>query len=292
MGDNTGIEWADATHNFLYGCDPRSPGCKNCYARFSVRRQDKRMPGLTVMDDRRGLVWTGKIFFAEHRLDQPVRWGRGRKVFVNSLSDLFHRNVTDEWIEAGFGVYAGSPRHTAQILTKREDRMVEWYDKMGGMKDPAMHCISTAAEILAKHYDTSVAKQMGRMTPTSVWPLPNVWMGVSVEDQMFADIRIPALKKVPAVVHFLSMEPLIGEVNSLDFDGIEWVIVGGESGPGARPMKPEWARYIRDAALSSGTPLFMKQWGNHDSAGLHHVSKKETGCEIDGVNFKQWPEAA
>ncbi len=285
MGDKTGIEWTDATWNWLYGCSPKSPGCRNCYAVLQTNRiasvHDK-FRHLTVTDDRRGLQWSGKILVAEERLAQPLRWRRPRLVFVNSMSDVFHHDVPERAVAASFAVMAATRRHEFQLLTKRPERMLAWMQFLE-------RTYGTPSEILAHCARAAASYGLGELDVGHQWPLPNVWMGASVESQKFADERLPILREVPAAVRFLSMEPLLGAVDDLDLRGIHWVIVGGESGPGARPMKPRWARSIRDRCLEEGVPLFMKQWGNYDEDGNWHRSKKETGCLLDGVDYKQWP---
>ena len=220
------IEWTDATWNPVTGCTKVSPGCDHCYAERITER------------------FHGPGSFAEvklhpDRLDQPLRWRKPRRVFVNSMSDLFHDAVPDEFIGQVFDVMLRTPQHTYQVLTKRPGRMASFV-KMW----------------LGESY--------------AQW-IPNLWLGTSVESQKWADVRIPKLLDTPAAVRFLSCEPLLGAVNVRPYFwsgdetgplvGIDWVIVGGESGPGARPMHPQWARQLRDQCTSAGVPFFFKQWG-------------------------------
>lgn len=285
MGDKTGIEWTDATWNWLYGCSPKSPGCRNCYAVLQTNRiasVHDRYRHLTVVDDRRGVQWSGKIMVAPERMDQPLRWRKPRMVFVNSMSDVFHPDVPEQAVAASFAVMGAASRHEFQLLTKRPERMLEWFQFLTQTYDNPWDIIRHCERAAKDLYDLDV-------DAGGNWPLRNVWLGASVESQKFADERIPILQQVPAAVRFLSMEPLLGPVDRLDLDRIHWVIVGGESGPGARPMDPEWARAIRDRCLYEEVPFFMKQWGNYDEDGVWHRSKKETGCLLDGVDYKQWP---
>lgn len=240
----TKIEWTDQTWNPIVGCSVVSPGCTNCYAmRMAGTRLKSTKPysGLT-QDTKAGPVWNGKVRFLEERLTQPLRWRKPRRVFVNSMGDLFHEDVSDDEIDRVFAVMAATSRHTYQVLTKRPERMGD---------------------------------HVSRLARTISWPIPNVWLGTSVEDQARANERIPALLNTPAVVRFLSCEPLLGPV---DLDPwlyrrqcsargpvcqpqppLDWVIVGGESGPKARDMNPAWARDIRDQCAKARVAFFMKQ---------------------------------
>lgn len=258
MGDKTGIEWTDATWNPVTGCSKVSQGCKNCYAErvFARAYARARVPinfqGKTVMTRQR--KFTDVQCHAE-RLDQPLRWKQPRKIFVNSMSDLFHDAVPDEFIFKVWSVMFHAHWHTFQVLTKRPERMAAWVIERN------------------RH-----AK-----------PNRNVWLGVSAEDQETFDDRVGWLSQTPAAVRFVSLEPLLGPIDStagLDpcapdcqkqkvgeppFSGhwhrgiesqvLHWVIVGGESGPGARPMHPDWARSLRDQCVAAGVPFFFKQWG-------------------------------
>ena len=223
------IEWTDLTWNPVTGCTKLSQGCKNCYA----ERLAQRFWGDRKFTD---------VQLHHNRLDQPRSWRRGRTVFVNSMSDLFHEAVPAAFIESVFDVMRECPQHTFQILTKRADRLAE----------------------------------LGRRIQ---WP-PNVWMGVSVEDSRVLE-RVDLLRQVPAAIRFLSLEPLIGPLNGLDLAGIAWVIVGGESGPGARQMKREWVRSIRRQCRDAGVAFFFKQWGG--------VFKKDAGRTLDGRTYDEFP---
>jgi protein gp37 len=263
MGD-TNIEWTDKTWNPLRGCTPVSEGCRNCYAagvaaRFSGPGQSYE--GLAQMTER-GPRWTGEIREVTDHLQDPLHWRKPSRVFVNSMSDLFHPAVSDEFIAKVFGVMAAASRHTFQVLTKRPQRM---------------------ADLLA---DPAFAQRVGEEFAWGVraWPLPNVWLGTSVEDQAAAEARIPHLLRTPAAVRFLSCEPLLGPIDLVGCgceggDGytnahtepdcwrhgrgpcVDWVIAGGESGHGARPMDLAWARSLRDQCNEAGVAFFFKQTG-------------------------------
>jgi protein gp37 len=209
MANKTGIEWTDKTWNPITGCDKISPGCTHCYAEEITKRFPNGFPNqfnLTLHPD---------------RLDYPIKWRKPSRIFVNSMSDLFHENVPLEFIQKVFDVAGQTPRHTYQILTKRHDRLLD----------------------LAPHLE---------------WH-PDIWMGVSVESQQYTR-RIEALRQVPASVRFLSCEPLLGPLN-LNLEGIHWVIVGGESGIGRRPIDPDWVRPIQVQCQNAEVAFFFKQWG-------------------------------
>jgi protein gp37 len=204
-------------------------------------------------------------------------------VFVNSMSDMFHEQVPDSAVAATFAVMAAAKQHQFQMLTKRSERMLEWFRKLKtDLKDP--YKILEHCEAAAREYgvETEMPGQ---------WPARNVWLGVSVEDAK-RKFRIDDLRQTPAVIRFLSAEPLLGDLGDLNLEKIHWVIVGGESGPGSRPMDIEWARNIRNQCFEKKVAFFMKQWGQFDSDGVKHRSKKETGCNLDGVDWKQWPKVA
>ncbi len=236
MAENSSIEWTDATWNFLTGCSHISPGCDHCYA----EALSKRLKATGAHRYRNGFDLT----FHPEVLRLPLSWRRPRRIFVNSMSDLFHEDVPIDWIRQGFEVMAATPQHTYQILTKRADRV-------------------------------------RRLAPQLDWP-PNVWMGVSVENQVFA-FRAKRLAEVPAAVRFLSVEPLLGPV-TLDLTGIHWVIVGGESGPHARPMDLAWARSVRDQCIARGVAFFFKQWGGR--------TPKAGGRLLDGRLWDELPQTA
>lgn len=254
MGDKTGIEWADATWNPVTGCDKVSPGCDHCYAETFA----ERWRGTEGHYFERGF----DVQLRPDKLDLPLRWTKPRRIFVNSMSDLFHDKVPDEYIARVFAVMALAPQHTFQLLTKRHGRM---------------RTLLRDGEFQQQVYDAWGQLEMPKGRPSmedwpwSGWPLPNVWLGVSAEDQKRADLRIPALLDTPAAARFVSAEPLLGPIDlhgdpigkdSVFWIGhLDWVIVGGESGSGARPMHPDWARSLRDQCLAAGVPFLFKQWG-------------------------------
>jgi protein gp37 len=306
--------------------------------------------------------WNGRIEFVEEHLLDPLRWKTPRRIFVNSMSDLFHENVTDEMRDRIFAVMALCARHTFQILTKRPERMLAYLGEPGRRSDVMLAAGDLAFEIEAhvKYprsmfpknaevvYDLGADRDECGCRVSSNWPLLNVWLGVSVENQKAADERIPLLLKTPAAVRFISAEPLLRHVsleellsvsgigrylNALSNAGVDpgaeiatrldWVICGGESGPGARPMHPAWACSLRDQCVAAGVPFFFKQWGEwrdhrwDDPDNKPHVrltrdgkdgqilgsardndvwmarlGKKSAGDLLDGVQWHQFPEVA
>jgi len=258
MSDNSSIEWTDATWNPVVGCARVSPGCDRCYAiREANRHQRTHAYGGTVHRTPDGLDWTGRVRCLSERLGQPQRWRAPRRVFVNSMSDLFHDGVPDAFIAEVFAVMALAQQHQFQVLTKRHGRMRSLL-----ASDVFQEAVTAALQ----------PRQAGFARELLVWPLPNVWVGVSVEDQHWADIRIPALLGTPAAVRWISAEPLLGPIAlaagwlsqlRAARPGLDWVVVGGESGPGARPMHPQWVRALRDQCTAAGVPYLLKQWGEH-----------------------------
>jgi protein gp37 len=251
MVSKTAIEWTDATWNPIKGCDKVSPGCKHCYAmRVAARFSGPGQPfeGFAIMGQS-GPRWTGKVRLVESRLLEPLKWRKPKHVFVNSMSDLFHEALPDEAIDKVFAVMALTPHITYQVLTKRPERMCEYWslpERASAIKEAASKVDNYAS--LCERAD--------------FMPLPyrNVWLGVSVENADYRS-RIEILRETSAHVRFISIEPLLGDVGELDLTGIHWVIVGGESGTGARPMHPDWARSIRDQCVAASVPFFFKQWG-------------------------------
>jgi protein gp37 len=306
MGDGTKIEWTDATWNPIVGCSVISPGCTNCYAMTMASRIEAMDAGLGRVSHYAGTtkkvndraVWTGRIGIApDHILTLPLRWRRGRRIFVNSMSDLFHEDVPDTIIDHVFAVMALSPQHTFQVLTKRPDRMRRYMRSISkcGLHGRQMEIRTAVREISPVKMSIAEAEAVARISgarETGTWrPLPNVWLGVSVEDQRSADERIPALLDTPAAVRWVSAEPLLGSIdlawalsrNSLDIAAgflarglfapgletlrpLQWGVAGGESGPGARPMHPDWARSLRDQCAAAGVPFMFKQWGEWGSS--------------------------
>ncbi len=291
MGSKTAIGWTDATWNPVSGCSKVSPGCDNCYAEALSHR----------------FGWTQKPWTAPHaaqnvvlhpdRLSQPLRWQKPRHIFVNSMSDLFHQEVPDSFLDEVFAVMAMAPRHTFQILTKRPQRMHDY------LTDPETSR-RIASVVLHQHATCEKDGVMSiELYNHAYWPLPNVWLGVSVEDQRRAIERVPILMEIPAVVRFLSCEPLLGPINiddamygartygPMDWFGqtdgfgheafIHWVIVGAESGPNARPMDDDWVRSLRDQCVAANVPFFFKQRA--------HKGHKEIDPLLYGILWQQLP---
>jgi protein gp37 len=316
MGDSTTISWTDATWNVTRGCRRVSAGCENCYA----ERQANRFKGPGGAYE--GLIklvggkprWSGETRFATEHLADPLRWKSPRRIFVDSMSDLFYESFTNEQIAAVFGVMAAAPQHTFQVLTKRAKRMREWFEWMSLEENfspnATMHVEAAGRDGIGDDDDDVLAERI----LDAEWPLPNVWLGVSVEDQAAADERIPELLATPAAVRFLSCEPLLGPVELPQHDQsmgpssspLDWVIAGCESGPGARPCNVEWLRSLRDQCAAAGVPYFLKQavedhrYGRFGSEGpvalgVGHTSKRKGGGVIelpylDGVQHAAFPE--
>jgi protein gp37 len=338
MSDNSSIEWTDATWNPVTGCTKVSPGCDHCYAETFAERW-RGTPGHHFENG-------FDVQLRPERLDQPLRWKKPRRIFVNSMSDLFHEEVPDEFIAKVWAVMALAPNHTFQLLTKRHGRMRSL------LNSPAFRpaCEKAEDELLcdeAMPFSQYVRDQnLKRWWTNFDKPLRNVWLGVSVEDQKRADIRIPALLETPAAVRWISAEPLLGPVDLRNLkarngalidclggdvksasDGavytgtpsvLDWVVCGGESGPGARPMHPDWARSLRDQCVAAEVPFLFKQWGawaptrfvgignqgerfayvgepvdkNGHRAIMERVGKKAAGRELDGRTWDEYPASA
>lgn len=325
MADKSKIEWTDATWNPIRGCSRVSEGCRHCYAeRQALRFRGAGQPyeGLVTLarepgDESKGDPrWTGAVRFVPELLDQPLRWKKPRKIFVNSMSDLFHEKLAAQFIFLLFKVMAQCPQHTFQILTKRAERMQEFMSHSGWDAPP----------------------QMARNIYT--WPLPNVWLGVSVEDQKTADERIPLLLRTPAAVRWVSYEPALGPVDfhsylqgycpEHDFNSgfcldrhhknvqhLNWIVAGGESGPHARPSHPDWFRAVRDQCNAARVPFHFKQWGewmpvdeykktpsrtmtpnrrfvgkNMEGTLMLRAGKFRTGRLLDGREWREFPAVA
>ena len=252
MADKTKIEWADATLNYVNGCTRVSPGCVNCYAeRLAATRMRNvaSRAGLAEMTAN-GPRWTGKINIDERALEQALRWRRPRRIFWNAHGDLFHEAVPDDAIDRLFAVCALTPHHTHMILTKRPARMRERMANMATMGAPYWGHVLKGMLLDA----------LGG-TPPPLWPLSNVWLGVSVEDQPRADERRADFAATKAAVKFVSYEPALGPVNWAGWEFVNQIIGGGESGPKARPSHPDWQRATRDFCAPHGIAYFFKQWG-------------------------------
>lgn len=258
----TTIEWTEETWNPTVGCSRVSPGCDGCYA-ISVahRAMQPAHEGLTIKRPGERTDWTGVVRCLPERLEVPLRRRRPTMFFVDSMSDLFHPDVPDEFLLKVWGKLAVTPRHTYQILTKRPQRMADF--------------MRAAVE---------------RWGDGSLTILRHVWLGTSIESDRYA-FRADHLRATPAAVRFLSLEPLLGPLPSLDLTGIDWVIVGGESGPGARPMHPDWVRDIRDRCVAAGVPFFFKQWGAY---GVEGPPERLVIVADDGTVYRRgdldWPD--
>jgi protein gp37 len=256
----TKIEWADETWNPVLGCSKISAGCANCYAIRHVHRMAGNpnpkiadaTSWLTVLENGQS-NWTGKIRLIENRLLDPLRWRQPRRIFVCSLSDLFNHDNPDNNIDRVFATAALCPQHTFMVLTKSPHRMMQYWSDL---RRRLNLIFGIAANIDCSEVDRTWASMMSHPRP-----LPNVWLGVSVEQQATAEIRITNLLRTPAVVRFVSAEPLLGPLDLRRWlgNGIDWIITGGESGSGARPMHPDWARSLVQQCKASGVPIFVKQ---------------------------------
>jgi protein gp37 len=277
VGDKSGIEWTDATWNPTTGCDRISPGCDHCYA-LTMAARLKGMGSAKYQADGNPRTSGPGFALTEHpsTLDQPLRWARPRRIFVNSMSDLFHDDVSDEFIARVFSVMAAAPQHTFQVLTKRPQRMARLLGGDGG----------AGLQRLLENLVVDVGGAALRLYEAE-WPLPNVWLGTSIENRRYA-FRADHLRATPAAVRFVSCEPLLGPLPHLDLVDIDWVIVGGESGPGARPMHPDWVRDLRDQANAAGAAFHFKQWGSHDQHGTP-MTKHAAGRELDGRTWDEFP---
>jgi protein gp37 len=324
------IEWTDRSDwNPIRGCTRVSPGCVNCYAEASAGRFSGAGQPFHGYATKKGgeARWTGKIDLIEDRLTLPLRWKKPARIFVSSTSDLFHESLPDEAIDRIFAVMALAPQHTFQVLTKRADRMREYMDKAcGRLADAVMRLRKE------RGCTSAIAPLPHIRLGAQWWPLPNVWLGVSVEDQQRADERIPDLLATPAAVRWISAEPLLGPVDLTMLDAtvgekdqaessglifldaltgvhrdaedsiegiygnpdpkIDWVITGGESGPNARPMHPDWARSLRDQCAAAGVPFFFKQWGEwgpDTGPHVYRLGKKQAGRLLDGREWSEFP---
>jgi protein gp37 len=320
MAKKHGISWLNVpgfvpqTWNPIVGCSKISTGCEHCYAeRMAIRLSNMAQPGTAAYRDvieggfDRPAHWNGKTSLVESALEKPLTWKKPRAIFVNSMGDLFHENTPDEWIASIWGIMAVCPQHLFIVLTKRAERMERWF------KDENERCIERLGDGCG-----------GLRT------LPNVWIGVTAENQEQADKRIPHLFSIPAAKRFVSVEPMVEAVQigmrgtctmcvsfNCELHGssellekcpatkkLDWVICGGESGPGARAMSPEWARGLRDQCQAAGVPFFFKQWGDWFKYP-HRIPNKQAAIDagfmsyekhggdvLDGRQWQDWPVSA
>ncbi|MDH7640539.1 phage Gp37/Gp68 family protein [Sphingomonas oryzagri] len=323
MADRTRIEWTDATVNAINGCSVYSPGCKRCYA----MKQAHRTPFRAALVDKTtgGMVWNGEVHLHEAALRQPLSWRRPRHIFWNAHGDTFHEKVPDAWIDRVFAACALSPQHVHQVLTKRSARMRAYISDADTPR--------RITDVLRQWGGTSAADANRRAKAwwaVEQWPLANVWLGVSAENQHWLMQRACDLVETPAAIRFLSCEPLLTELDIEPFvlpvsrwnsgwlnnyprhypkHRIDWVIVGGESGHGARPVHPDWVRGLRNQCSAAGVPFLFKQWGEHiaepapdakwpdgmpvpadlEPVVFKRVGKKVAGRLLDGVQHDGMP---
>lgn len=314
MSDGTKIEWTDATWNPITGCTLVSEGCRHCYAAQLAATRLKHhwsRQGLARVNAVGEAKFTGEVRFNREWLTQPLKWARPRTIFVCAHGDLFHESVPDAWIDEVFAVMALCPQHTFQVLTKRPERMLAYLTRGGEDGNVVRNHLAWVAvpKVMDQWHPAWIGEgpagphRSRAIASFTTWPLPNVWLGVSVEDQAAADARLRHLVVTPAAVRFASVEPLLGPIDlnpwlyivTVDEDEVllqpevpgepllelpyndpattpddeistyrlDWVIVGGESGAGARPMHPGWARSVRDQCADADVPFFFKQWGEH-----------------------------
>lgn len=326
---NTAIEWTDRTWNPVRGCSLVSPGCTNCYAMRHAHRfagRGKPYEGLTRARKSLGPVWTGDIRLVREALDEPLRWRSPARVFVNSMSDLFHENVPDGFITDVWRVMFSAPLHTFQILTKRPERardwLAKWIDTAEDNYEPKLArgpaAVRAAHTSGRAHLFADMIEGWGEPPPGAAYPsydwmdgmirwprvLPNVWLGVSVENRAHGLPRLEVLRELPVRLRFLSVEPLLEDLGDLDLRGIGWVIVGGESGPDARPCDVAWIRRLIAQCREQRVPVFVKQLGAvvraepRDLVG-RAVELIERGYEsrwellladAKGGDMNEWPE--
>ena len=325
------ISWTDQTWNPIVGCSKCSPGCKNCYAERMARRQAFMRPVCEYADVVGESGWNGKTALVKSALTKPLHWKKPRRIFVCSMGDLFHESVPFEWIDQVFAIMALCPQYTFQLLTKRAERMADYIESLttvdGAYRFTGMQ--PYRAEQANKPLHKHAVNYRRRI------PLPNVWLGTTCENQEQADRRIPHLLRCPAAVRFISVEPMLSDLDPFTLrnsglghihvaKNIDWVICGGESGPNARPMHPDWVRSLRDQCVAAVVPFHFKQWGEWapdeglgidmtriiDKSGVttflfcgwgreisergwhpvRKVGKSRAGCLIDDQEWKQFPE--
>lgn len=319
MGKKHGIGWLNVpgfvpqTWNPIVGCSKISEGCANCYAEKMAKRLALIDPMSAYFEvyDLMESAWSGETALAYKAMEKPLGWKKPRAIFVGSMTDLFHENTPEEWIDRVFAVMALCPQHLFIVLTKRADRMEEYMNSKQHRGDASL-CRAVDA------FPANLGDRHGCLE----WPLPNVWLGVTAENQAMADERIPHLLRTPAAVRFVSCEPMVGPVDltdlvrtddgpgehhysalecdvdvedDVDFHGatLDWVICGGESGSGARAMNPDWARGLRDQCQAAGVPFFFKQWGAEpwDEFVIPdgYSAERNGGDVLDGWQWQEWP---
>jgi len=288
---STSIEWCDATWNPLRGCSRVSEGCRNCYAaRVASRFSGEGMPYEGLAHNGK---WTGKVQLVEDALRLPLTWKKPKFIFVNSMSDLFHESVPDEWIDRILSVMVAAPQHTFQILTKRAERMRAYISEETRRRN------FIAGWFKGNHNRdaTSLATELNE------WPIPNVWFGVSVEDEPTAGERLPHLLRAPAAIRFVSYEPALAAVDFAPYlphwgprIGLDLIIFGGESGPGARPCNVAWARSVIAQCKAAGVACFVKQLGAKPTTDHRTRPPGEDWTWPDGLrdrkggDMSEWPE--
>lgn len=328
MSDHSPIEWTDATWNIITGCTLVSDGCRHCYAARLAATRLKNHPSrarLARLNAAGEAKFTGEVRFNEQWLDQPLRWRKPRRIFVCAHGDLFHEAVPDAWIDRVFAVMALAPHHTFQVLTKRSARMRDYFTGSGAyLRVLGDGVVDELARAGIPWNGNGLDRHSQAIAGATRWPLPNVWLGVSTEDQRRADERVPDLLATPAAVRFVSAEPLLGPIDftSIAEDGwsainalrpytvaqaredwgdafdeecgltrdqpaLDWIIAGGESGPNARPMHPDWVRKIRDDCRLAGVAFHFKQWGawapfEADDVAAEQLESDELEGRIDG----------
>jgi protein gp37 len=320
MAANSKIEWTDATWNPIrarnlktgkigWHCEHVTSGCEFCYAESMNKRLGT---GLPFKPGHRKDI---EIFLDEKMLVAPLRWKKPRMIFVCSMTDAFADFVKDEWLDKIFAVMALCPQHTFQVLPKRPERMREYMSdplRKRAMGQAVMGISNALAAQAGSHLARITIKQFEDAFTPDGKPFPNVWLGTSCENQATADDRIPILLDTPAAIRFVSLEPLLGSIDLREVstasvsaaagnklsDCLHWVIVGGESGPNARPMHPGWARSLRDQCMAAGVPFFFKQWGEHCASEsaivgrppmFRRIGKKAAGRLLDGVEHNGMP---
>lgn len=294
MADGTGIQWTDATWNPIRGCSRVSEGCRNCYAekvayRFSGEGQPYE--GLVTEKGR----WNGEVMWVEEHIDDPLRWRKPRMVFVNSMSDMFHESLSFDQLATLFAVMAAAQRHTFQVLTKRPERARWFFEKLNSDWGLAWReCFVTKA----RHYLGDGVDALA----LAEWPLKNVWLGVSAEDRDTWVKRVTLLDNLPAAVRWVSAEPLLGDLGDIGPElrhCVDWLVVGGESGPGARRFETGWALDIVRQCREASVPCFVKQLGskpcvrspNGDLTFIHLADRKGGDPDewIEDLRVRQWP---